>query len=526
VKIHILKKGETLYELSKKYKIPLEQLISANPHIANPDEVMAGTKIKIPSPASAAVPAPSVEVAYQHKVKQGDTLWKLGKAWGIPLKDMIDANPQLKNPNALMTGEIVNIPKVKGTQANPGHTNISVNQAGENVKLPINKKFTGVKEENAPNLEMPYEMFEMPEIPEMPNIPQKLSENANVMGEAENKAKENEAAENVNIENLENISNTENISNIENISNVENLPDLENIKKIENVENTNIAVSPENIYQSPGSNKQYEMPIYQTYSPPYMAQSEVNNTYPGIMAEHGNSNMSAPTAVNPAYYKPYGEENKPYSANMMYSNYPCGENSSFKPKWEAGMAAPVNTQFGEHHYYTYPSTGYMPPANPYTAGESFFPPAYSNPSYPTFHTAASNIPTNNDPYVPMTYSPYTSAPPMPYTGASSTPYMSAPSFPPAHYPPGYPRPYGYRTELNQGSSLVVPPQEEQIHTTGSENEIAFESELFPSVSKESTAKAKISNKSSSSGKRFNERKTGNQRKRSVKPKRKNPWIKG
>nr|WP_281423158.1 LysM peptidoglycan-binding domain-containing protein [Paenibacillus oenotherae] len=54
---------------------------------------------------------------HQHVVKQGDTLWKLSKAWGVPLSDMIKANPQLKNPNVLLTGEIVNIPKT-GTPAN------------------------------------------------------------------------------------------------------------------------------------------------------------------------------------------------------------------------------------------------------------------------------------------------------------------------------------------------------------------------------------------------------------------------
>ena len=52
-----------------------------------------------------------MDIMHQYVVKQGDTLWKLSKAWGVPLADMIKANPQLKNPNVLMTGEIVNVPK-------------------------------------------------------------------------------------------------------------------------------------------------------------------------------------------------------------------------------------------------------------------------------------------------------------------------------------------------------------------------------------------------------------------------------
>ncbi|MCF2937284.1 LysM peptidoglycan-binding domain-containing protein [Paenibacillus alkaliterrae] len=61
-----------------------------------------------------------MDIIHQHVVKQGDTLWKLSKAWGVPLADMIKANPQLKNPNVLLTGEIVNIPKA-GAVMNEEH---------------------------------------------------------------------------------------------------------------------------------------------------------------------------------------------------------------------------------------------------------------------------------------------------------------------------------------------------------------------------------------------------------------------
>lgn len=113
MKIHIVKQGDTLFALSQKYGVPLSKIIEANPQITNPDVLAVGDKVKIPA---APVPVPdNNDIYYKHTVKQGDTLWKLSKAWGITLKDMIDANPQLKNPNALMTGEVVNIPKKVST---------------------------------------------------------------------------------------------------------------------------------------------------------------------------------------------------------------------------------------------------------------------------------------------------------------------------------------------------------------------------------------------------------------------------
>jgi len=109
VKLHVVKEGETLWDIARKHGVSLDELIKANPQIQNPDMIHPGMKVKIPASAE-----PKPELIHQHKVKQGDTLWKLAKAWGIPLSALIKANPHLKNPNALLTGEIVNIPKVPG----------------------------------------------------------------------------------------------------------------------------------------------------------------------------------------------------------------------------------------------------------------------------------------------------------------------------------------------------------------------------------------------------------------------------
>ncbi|SDX41114.1 LysM peptidoglycan-binding domain-containing protein [Paenibacillus sp. CF384] len=106
MKIHIVKKGDTLYLIAQKYNVSQEEIIKLNPNITNSDMIDIGMKIKVPASQSG-----GTDFMHQHVVQQGDTLWKLSKAWGIPLSDMIKANPQLKNPNVLLTGEVVNIPK-------------------------------------------------------------------------------------------------------------------------------------------------------------------------------------------------------------------------------------------------------------------------------------------------------------------------------------------------------------------------------------------------------------------------------
>jgi morphogenetic protein associated with SpoVID len=122
VKIHIVKKGESLYFIGQKYNVSLEEILKLNPGITNPDAIDVGMKLKIPSSHTGGGSGGGMDIMHQHVVKQGDTLWKLSKAWGVPLADMIKANPQLKNPNVLLTGEIVNIPKSNDSAHEvPGH---------------------------------------------------------------------------------------------------------------------------------------------------------------------------------------------------------------------------------------------------------------------------------------------------------------------------------------------------------------------------------------------------------------------
>ncbi|MDI4644876.1 LysM peptidoglycan-binding domain-containing protein [Cohnella hashimotonis] len=107
MKIHIAKSGDTLYNLAKKYGLSLDELIAANTDIANPDEIEVGAKIRIPKPGQK-----QYEIAQDYTIQQGDTMWKLSKTYQVPLADLIAANPQIVNPSALMTGQVVHIPKL------------------------------------------------------------------------------------------------------------------------------------------------------------------------------------------------------------------------------------------------------------------------------------------------------------------------------------------------------------------------------------------------------------------------------
>ncbi|TRM12821.1 SafA/ExsA family spore coat assembly protein [Lentibacillus cibarius] len=49
MKIHIVQKGDTLWEIAKQYNADFEQVKEMNPQLSSPDMIMPGMKIKIPS---------------------------------------------------------------------------------------------------------------------------------------------------------------------------------------------------------------------------------------------------------------------------------------------------------------------------------------------------------------------------------------------------------------------------------------------------------------------------------------------
>lgn len=49
MRIHIVQKGDTLWKIAQKYNVDFEQLKQLNSHLANPDYILPGMKIKIPA---------------------------------------------------------------------------------------------------------------------------------------------------------------------------------------------------------------------------------------------------------------------------------------------------------------------------------------------------------------------------------------------------------------------------------------------------------------------------------------------
>ena len=63
-------------------------------------------------------------------VKAGDTLTSIAEANGVPVQDVIDANPQIKNPDMIRPGEVVSMP---AAQAEMGLGRASIMSAQQDI---------------------------------------------------------------------------------------------------------------------------------------------------------------------------------------------------------------------------------------------------------------------------------------------------------------------------------------------------------------------------------------------------------
>src|SRR5690606_3035550 len=113
----------------------------------DPNTLQIGMKIKISSSSSGHSGQSNDNIIHQHEVKTGDTMWKLSQEWIVSLTTLIAANQHIKNPNVMMAGEIVNIPKSSGAHAHSASASMVSAQA-----VPISQLFNPEQGHSLPSV--------------------------------------------------------------------------------------------------------------------------------------------------------------------------------------------------------------------------------------------------------------------------------------------------------------------------------------------------------------------------------------
>lgn len=103
---YVVQRGDTLAIIAQKFGVSVSDLIQAN-NITNPDTILVGQTLTIPTSGAAA--PPSTPASRTYTVQPGDTLAKIAVRFGVTVNDLVKAN-DLPDPNTIRVGQVLRIP--------------------------------------------------------------------------------------------------------------------------------------------------------------------------------------------------------------------------------------------------------------------------------------------------------------------------------------------------------------------------------------------------------------------------------
>ena len=85
-----------MFSIARQFGVSLDALIAANPQIPNPSQIRPGQVVCIPQTQTVCPPG-----TFRYTVQPGDTMFSIAQRFGVPLDELIAANPQIPNPNLI-----------------------------------------------------------------------------------------------------------------------------------------------------------------------------------------------------------------------------------------------------------------------------------------------------------------------------------------------------------------------------------------------------------------------------------------
>jgi peptidoglycan endopeptidase LytF len=131
--IYVIRPGDTLIQLARQFNIPLQSIVDANPQLLNPNRLSVGDNICIPA---APPPGPDCGDGFSYTIRSGDTFNSLARRFNVSVASIQAANPGV-DPRSLRVGQIICIPPRPSIECPDGF--IYVIQAGDNLFMLANR---------------------------------------------------------------------------------------------------------------------------------------------------------------------------------------------------------------------------------------------------------------------------------------------------------------------------------------------------------------------------------------------------
>ncbi len=105
---YIVRRGDTLGNIAARFGVTVADILRANPQIRDPNAIRVGQRIIIPRRRRPPVTPP--RAGRRYVVRSGDTLGNIAARFGVTVDDILRANPQIRDANLIYPGMVIIIP--------------------------------------------------------------------------------------------------------------------------------------------------------------------------------------------------------------------------------------------------------------------------------------------------------------------------------------------------------------------------------------------------------------------------------
>lgn len=99
---YVVRPKDTLYRLARKFGVNINALIAINPQLSNPSSLIPGQVLQIPSPSN-----------QMYVIQPGDTFYEISRRFDVPVQQLMAANLGIE-PQLLRPGQTIVIPASTG----------------------------------------------------------------------------------------------------------------------------------------------------------------------------------------------------------------------------------------------------------------------------------------------------------------------------------------------------------------------------------------------------------------------------
>jgi LysM repeat protein len=108
---YLIRRGDSFSGVASRYAIPVSIVRALNPEVTDPGTIIVGRILYLGrSPFLRLPPCGDVTGCSLYTVKPGDRLSTIAGRYGITVPAILEANPEIEDPNTIFSGQVIRLP--------------------------------------------------------------------------------------------------------------------------------------------------------------------------------------------------------------------------------------------------------------------------------------------------------------------------------------------------------------------------------------------------------------------------------